>query len=911
LSHAGQARTGAVPKLARVERRSKGPVTDPAHGLLAGLCRDLRVLRDQAGGPSLRVLARHVGLGKSQLGAILGGQVRTPPEWSVVRRLVEVCYEHAREQRRAERLSWRGGLDEYWRPRYALIEHAFDQRGTAPPGTAALVDGVPRQLPPAVVGFTGRRRQLSELDGLLDAADGVTVVIGGSAGVGKTALAVHWARGVRERFPDGQLYVNLRGHSTDPPVPPDQALARFLRALGVAADRVPTEVDEAAALFRTLVADRRLLLLLDNAAGPHQVRPLLPPSPHCLALVTSRERLGGLVASDGARPVTLDVLDDEEARALLTTALGPARAGAEPAAVDELARLCGRLPLALRVAAANLVTRPHTGITRFVADLRAGNRIADLTVAGDEQTAVRAAFDLSYATLGATERRVFRLLGHVPAPDVATAAVCALAGLDPPAVTGALRRLQDAHLVGEPAAGRYVLHDLLRHYARSLATGEADRRDAARAVTRLYDFYLTATDAAAELLYGWTVRLPPEPDRATAPPPLPFPDAGRALDWLDSERVNLVALVRHAAEHGPREAAWRLADNLRGYFTLRRGFVDWLAVARDARCAADGRPGPLAAANLSLGAAFNAIGRYTAAVTHYTESMTLANRAGWWAGYGAALNNVGVALSQTGRHREAAARFAEAVTLHERDGRPRQQAVALDNLGIVRRELGDLEVAADLHRRAIVLHVESGSPFGHATAIDNLAAVFLDGGRPDEALEHFRAALPLHRRAGDRGRVATCLRGIAEVHCAAGRPRVALPPARQALALARAIGDRREEAQSLVTLATVEHRLGRTGPALDRCREAVRLAGDTDCRHVRASALLALARTLACAGRPDDADVPLREALRLVRVNGYRVLEADARAVLARIEAARGRTDAAHAATRAAEDLRRSLRPPT
>ncbi|WP_203899710.1 ATP-binding protein [Virgisporangium aliadipatigenens] len=860
------------------------------------------MLRDQAGGPSLRVLAQQVGLGKSQIGAILGGQVRTPPQWPLVRRMVEVCYAHAHQRHRTERLSWRGGLDEYWRPRHTLIEHAFDRRGTSEAATPApevppdpvpqrAAPPVPRQLPSAVAGFTGRDRQLSALDALLGTSTGstgVTVTIGGSAGVGKTALAIHWARRVRDRFPDGQLYLNLRGHSTDPPLSPAQALARFLRALGIAPDRVPTEVDEAAALFRTLVADRRLLVLLDNAAGPDQVRPLLPASPHCVVLVTSRERLGGLVASDGARPLTLDVLDDAEARALLVAALGPARAEADPAAVRDLARLCGRLPLALRIAAANLVTRPHTATARFVADLRAGNRIADLTVTGDERTAVRAAFDLSYATLGETERRVFRLLGHVPAPDVATAAVCALTGLAPAATTGALRRLQDAHLVDEPAAGRHTLHDLLRHYARSLTDGAAEHRDAADALDRLHAFYLNATDAAADLLYGWTVRLPaPEEPVDAARPTLPFPDAAAALDWLDAERANLVALVCHAAERGPREVAWRLADNLRGYFFLRRGFVDWLAVAHAARRAADGRPGPMAAADLSLGVAYASIGRYSAAITHYTASLTLAGRAGWTAGRAAALNNVGTALSQTGRLREAAGRFTEAIEAHERAGNPGQQAVALDNLGIVRRELGDLDAAATLHRKAIVLHHESGSPYGHATALDNLAAVFLDGGRPDEAMEHFRAALALHRRAGDRGRVAACLRGIAEAHCRAGRARSAVRPAREALALTTVIGDRRAQAQSLVTLATVEQELGLRATAADRFLDALRLAGDTDCRHVQARALIGVSRARVDLGRPADADGPLREALRLVRANGYRVLEAEALAVRARINAAR------------------------
>ncbi|MFL6117215.1 MAG: BTAD domain-containing putative transcriptional regulator, partial [Catenulispora sp.] len=293
------------------------------------------------------------------------------------------------------------------------------------PATARLP--VPAQLPAAVAGFTGRAEALAELDALLDAAAGgpatAIAVIGGSAGVGKTALAVRWALRRRDRFPDGQLYVDLGGYAPGAtPMRPDQALARMLRALGVAPEAIPLDPAEAGAQYRSLLADRRTLIVLDNASTPDQVRPLLPAGPGCLVLVTSRDRLTGLTARDGARPLTLGVLTPAEARALLATLIGAERVEAERDAAAELARLCGRLPLALRIAAADLAGQHGRSFARQVAELRAGDRLGMLQIDGDEQAAVRASFDLSYAALAPEVRRLFRLVGLAPGADLTTPA---------------------------------------------------------------------------------------------------------------------------------------------------------------------------------------------------------------------------------------------------------------------------------------------------------------------------------------------------------------------------------------------------------------------------------------------------------------------------------------------------------
>ena len=805
----------------------------------------------------------------------------------------------------------------------AILRQDASLELVAPLGKAAApVDVVPAQLPGTVDGFVGREDQLAALDALLAGVDDETAggvpapviaVIGGTGGVGKTSLAVHWARRVRDRFPDGQLHVNLRGYATSPPVQAGQALAQFLRALGVPAERVPLDVDEAAAMYRSLLAHRRMLVILDNAASAEQVRPLLPGAPHCLVLVTSRNRLGGLIVSEGARLLTLGVLTAGEAHDLLAAVLGEQRLGGrgldgrrlgerrvevETPAVEELARLCGGLPLALRIAAANLMMRQHVTVADYVTELRDGNRLAALHIDGDERSAVRETFDLSYATLKPDERRMFRLLGLVPGADVDIPAAAALAGTSADLVRRPLSRLVDLHLVAEHAPGRYTLHDLLRLYARSLAEAEDGPAETAAAIDRLCAFNLRATAAAADLLYAETIRLPAGPTDADESMTPPFKEHTGALDWLDTERTNLVALIHQAAEQGPRPAAWRLADNLRGYFYLRRHAGDWVAVATDGLNAAAGQPGPQAAAHLSLGVAHNTQGDSEAAIASFTTALALAERAGWDEGQAAALNNLGTAYSQLSRHRPAAERFAQAAALHERHGRWRGQAISLDNLGTVRRELGQLESAAALHAQAIALHRRTGFPLGHATALTNLAAAYHDLGRPEEALRLYAESQVLHRQTGNTDRQAICLYGMAAAHCAAGRHDQALALAHEALCLAREIADQITEAHAAMTLATVHDRLGRPRYALDRHRHALRLADQTDSRYIRAKALVGMAGAQLALGDAGAARASLAEALDAIRDNGYRALEVDALTTLADILAAQGRLDEAAAGAR-------------
>jgi DNA-binding SARP family transcriptional activator len=481
---------------------------------------------------------------------------------------------------------------------------------------------IPAQLPAEVTAFTGRELPLRQLDTLLpnendpDGAAGpafpVIATIVGTAGVGKTALAMRWAHEARRHFPDGQLYVNMHGHAAGPPMRPIDALARLLPALGVPAEQVPLEVDVAAGLYRSLVADKRILVLLDDVAHSDQVRPLLPGSRGCRVLLTSRDKLGGLVARDGAVPLTLDPLDPAESTTLLTRLLGADRVGAEPDAAAALAGLCGHLPLALRIAAANLTARPTHAIADYTTRLAGGDRLAALQMDGDPQVAVRSAFDHSYATLPDDAALLFRLLGLVPGREITAPAAAALAGFPLPQATRLLDRLARGHLIVEHTRDRYSLHDLLRLYAVDLAAGDRTL-DRSAALDRLYDHYLRGVQAAATRHYRPVSRLPvPEPVAGNAG------DHTEAVAWLDAELLNLMAAISHAEAHGPHTPATRLADALRGYLFTRMPSMTWHS-AEPAQTGGD--PRAHSAAHLGLAPLSRATGRNSDVVRHCQQAI--------------------------------------------------------------------------------------------------------------------------------------------------------------------------------------------------------------------------------------------------------------------------------------------------
>jgi DNA-binding SARP family transcriptional activator/tetratricopeptide (TPR) repeat protein len=762
-----------------------------------------------------------------------------------------------------------------------------DDRTVAPRSQApAAAPAIPAQLPTDVPGFIGRAGHLRRLDDLLAgrAANAVVITaIAGLGGVGKTALAVHWGHRARSHFPDGQLYVDLRGFAGDaPPVRPVEALAHLLRSLGEPAERIPADVQTAAGRYRSLLADRRVLVVLDNAADAEQVRPLLPAGPGCLVLVTSRDRLTGLLARDGAGSLSLDVLSPDEAQALLAATLGADRVAAEPAATAELARICSHLPLALRVAAANLTGQPWPSIADYVAALREGDRLTALGVEGDEQSGVRRAFDLSYRTLPADTRPFFRLLGGVPGPDVTVEASAALAGVGTAHARRQLDRLAAAHLVNQPVLGRYACHDLLRHYAADRARAEDSEADREAALRRLYDWYLHCADRAAGVLYGQSMRLPmPAVD---VPVPLVLADEPAARAWLDAERTNLVAAVRQAAEHGPRPVAWLLADALRGYFWLGMHIVDWQSAALAALSAAEAEDEPRAqaAAQLSLADSHYRQGRRELAIERYEHALTLAERTGWAQCEVAATCQLGVMYRDSGRLRPAVEYLERGLKLCRTNGWRFGEAVTLIHLGRVYLHLGRLANAGECCARALAINRVIGSRLGEATDLGYLGEIRYAQGRIDEAVEYLTGALPRFRELGDRTNEATTLRVLAAARCDQGATGEAADLGHAALALARELGERRTEAEVRNTLGDLAHRSGAHRDAVEHHERALDLSRTTGDRHPEAVALIGLATEHWCLGDRDEALRHARDALTIAREADYGLLEEQTRAVIDR-----------------------------
>jgi tetratricopeptide (TPR) repeat protein/transcriptional regulator with XRE-family HTH domain len=823
-------------------------------------------------------LASRAGLSARSLGDIERGRVRNP-RTDTVQLLGQALGLTGAELDRFETLA----RADYWAG-----------RDSTPPEPRPAEPGPPRpaQLPADVSAFTGRHAHLQQLDAVLASTTSPAAVvisaITGTAGVGKTALAIHWAHHVRHHFPDGQLYLNLRGYDPGPPLRPIDALARILHALGIPAEQVPIDQEEAASLYRSLLADKHMLILLDNAGHPDQIRPLLPGSPTSLVLTTSRDQLAGLIARDGAHQLTINPLTPTEAHTLLTHILGT-RTTTEPEATTQLAQLCAHLPLALRIAAANLTNRPQDTIAGFVDQLRAGDRLTALAVTGDEQAGVRAAFDLSYAALPTPAQRMFRLLALVPGPEVTAPAAAAVAGTTVGHAREILHRLAAVHLIAEPAPARYALHDLLFRYAGERGRHEDSGADRDTASGRLLGWYLATATTAAQLLYPQMLRLDPPATPPGLPPP-GFTDHPGALAWLSTERANLLAAIQHAATNGPHPIAWHLADILRGYFWHSRYTVDWLTGARAGLAAAVAAADVRAqtALQLSIGMAYHCMQRYELAIERYTAVAELAEQDGWVDAQAASAGNLGLVHAELGNLRRSAECHTEALLLTRQTGRLGGQATALANLGWAYGELGQFQQANEHLTEALALYEQIGSPAGEAHALDNLGAVQRGLGRLAAARADLTRALALYQQVGNRYGEAETLLDLAAVHVDARRHTQALDLARRSLAIARDTGERRIEAEVLNLLAAIQLDLGRAQQALDYQQQALRLARAAGAHYLETDALIGLAAAHRDRHQRLRATACATEALALAQQSGYRVLEGNAHAVLATIHRAAG-----------------------
>lgn len=782
----------------------------------------------------------------------------------------------------------------------------------AAPARAAPAPAAPAQLPPVAAAFTGRGAYLRWLDSLSpDPDEGgcqpVTIAaIEGAAGVGKTALAVHWAHRNRARFADGQLYANLRSHVGGArPLTPMEVLVRFLHALGVPPEQVPTGLDEAVAAYRSLLADRRVLVVLDDVANPEQIRPLLPGGGGCMVLVTSRDQLDGLVARDGAQRLALDTLPADEAHSLLARTIGDARVQAEPEAVTALVEACGRLPLALRIAAANLTARPTHRIADYVAQLRSSDRLALLRITGDDQTAVAAAFDLSYDRLPAPARRMFRLLGLVPGPDITAQAAAAVVEETPAGAGALLDTLVGAHLAEERHPGRFACHDLLRHYAAARARQQdaPEVRDAA--LVRLFDHYLCTASAAVRVAYPLLVRLPSPPECASLSPG--FTDVDQAWNWLDAERANLVAVAVHAAEHGPHATAWRLADTLRAYFVLRTHLVDWETVAQAGLTALAGGGDALAhaAVHHSLAGLRFRQSRLDEALGHASEALGHARGAGWTEGEAALLNTLGSAQWLHGDPHAARESFARAVELFEQAGWHSAVAPLYGNLARVGTEIGRFVEAEDYAGRALEATRAAGIRQSEAINLEVLGEIRHVRGATQEAIAHFREAREVSRAIGFSSGEGDAMCGLAGVYRDLGAYADAEELASEALTVAREHSHHRLEVECLNVLASL--RLAQGQDAVAQYQQALARARETGNRYPEAEALIGLATSFRRRNEYSRARRYANQALAVAREVGYRLQEGRALAALATVAADAGDAETAGTAGRQARLLLREL----
>jgi DNA-binding SARP family transcriptional activator/tetratricopeptide (TPR) repeat protein len=740
---------------------------------------------------------------------------------------------------------------------------AAHQRGAAEPPASSAADSAgtldraaarptPRQLPAAAGFFAGRKAELAELSGLLDISQArVPVVliaaIGGTAGVGKTALAVQWAHQVAARFPDGQLYVNLRGYDADPPMSAAGALAGFLTAMGVPEPQLPAETHGRAALYRSLLADRRMLIVLDNAREPEQVRPLLPGAASCLTVVTSRDTLAGLVARDGATRLDLDVLTSGEAVALLRDLIGP-RVSAEPKAARQLTDLCCRLPLALRVAAELAVSRPGQSLTALAAELDGVDRLDQLNAGGDRETAVRAVFSWSYRNLSPDAARTFRLAGLQPGTDFSASAVAATTGGSDECARRALAELTRAHLLWRDAANRYSMHDLLRAYAAELAVAQDDAANRREALTRLLDYYLNNAGAAAGILF------PAEAAASTGPldgaPGMVPGDEQAARAWLDAERANLTAAATFASGHGWPGHASGLSTRLVRYLDAGGFFTDALAIHR-------------AAAQAAL-------------------------QAGDRAAEAAAVNNIATVYLNLGRNKDAEQYLKRVLELSREAGDSLSELRALLNLSQLYLFVGAYPDAAASCQRALELSRATGNRLREARALGILGLIAIRQGRYRQAAEGLIDAVEASRAAGDLTFLSLTLANLGEAEVRRGRYAEGREHLAEAQATARQAGHARAEASVVRTLGLADLREGLHQQAARRLQQALTAFRDAGVSSNEAEVLCLLGELDLCQGRPAQAADRYQQALAIYRRIAEPAGEADARNGLGEAALAQG-----------------------
>jgi DNA-binding SARP family transcriptional activator/tetratricopeptide (TPR) repeat protein len=790
------------------------------------------------------------------------------------------CYDAAR-QRLVEHLGINPG-PALGKLHLAILRGEFDAPGPGQPSAVTVVrpdaagsggpdsfepascaaNAPPCTLPRRVADFTGRQEAVARIVHAVRAADpqGPAIhIIDGMPGSGKTTLAVHIAALVEHDYPDGQLFIDLHGHSPNAPFEPAAALAVLMRQLGVPADRIPADAEERLGCWRNEVSGRRLLLVLDNAGSSEQVAPLLPTSAGCLALVTSRRRLTGL---DGTRVESLPVMTLEEGVQFLARAAGDERAIAEPEATREVVRLCGYLPLAIRLAGARLAHRLQWRVADLAARLSDRDRV--LTRLAAEHRTVASAFGLSYAQLSPAARRMFRLLSLHPGTDLDASAAAALTGLSFDESQRLLDELVDSYLVDEPTTGRYRLHDLLREYAGELNTSTDSDDVRHRALVGLFDFYLHASDGARRLIERGSMQrlfdagVPRRPDLVEAV-------WHRRLHWFDQEWRNVVASVARAAQAGLHEYVWRLARVCWRYCFLC-GHLDELIDTHERAVAAAEElqdDEALTSAYNYLASGHFRRGELTLCLDRLQVAMAAGQRLGNAAWLATLRQNLGTGCYKAGRYRESLVHMNQALKML-REGR----AIGDWDLAsvllclAVHRFVGEYEQALRHVRRSLLLAVECGDRVTVAVALGHIGWVRVSQGDYRYGRRLLTASAVLKRRIGDPLGEAEVLNGLGVAHLGLGEPQRAVQFHRQALEATQDGKDTAGQATALNYLGKATFAAGNTPAALDYHRQALALAQKIENTHHTAMAFEGIGRCL-MSSRPEEARAAWLNALRL------------------------------------------------
>lgn len=749
----------------------------------------------------------------------------------------------------------------------------------------------PAQLPRDTRQFAGRAVHLRRLDELLGGdVDGIGV-ISGVAGVGKTALAVHWAHAHRDRFPDGQLFLNLRGYQPDEqPLTAAASVGYLLRSLGVPAKELPDGVREQVALYRSMLADKRILLVLDNARDVDQVIPLLPP--RGAVLVTSRHRMSELVVRSGAGLVALATLSADESRALLRAAVGAARVEHESDAADQLGQLCGGLPLALRIVAANIATDPTASLGSVAAELARdeAGRLDALALAGEETSVLSTAFGMTCQALEPANQRAFRLLGLVPGADFSPPVLAALADIPVKEAVRRLAALRSVHLVEQAGGDRYRFHDLVRLYAAEQAGADPER---AEAWLRLTDFYRRMARAGEPRGRRGALRLPREhqPEERPAFPP----------DLVEAEMPNAAALGARASQEGPLEPAWSLVDLAHVYFIQHRRRAEWLAVAPGMLhgATANGQRHVQALLHHSIGDAQFRGGQHAEGQQNMRTAVELAAELGWRECEAAALADLGSALEWTGRLADAAEHYEKAAALYAEMGSPAGENRTLNALADTFRHLGKLHLAEITYRQALAVSIRYGMRTQQATDLMDLGALQFDLGRIADAEYLLYQARDLYDELGSPAGLALTHTWLSRLRWETEDDQAAFDEATTAVEYAGRVGAKLVQAAAVVALADAEIRSGRFEDAerhLDRALKVIAKGGFFWhlAYHGAAVTRLHLGR-----GEPDKAVSAARQAREAARQGGYRPPEIATSLVLAEACLAAGLPEAETAAREA------------